>query len=196
MRLTAIALGLMLGGTFPALAQEAAAPGGPKPPGSEGIKVHGHWTIEVREPDGRLVSHREFENALYRGGRALASMMGRGVTALAWAVFLGPYPGPCTHDDGTPAPCEINEPSHPRTGHEVSKNLQVVVGTFPFDDTIKLTGSTTAAKSTSISTVYSQMLGAAAFGNVVYEFSSRDLATPVPVAAGQIIQVSVVFSFS
>jgi len=26
--------------------------------------VHGHWTIDVREPDGTLVSHNEFENAL------------------------------------------------------------------------------------------------------------------------------------
>jgi hypothetical protein len=30
----------------------------------EGIKVHGHWTIEVRNPDGKLISHTEFENAL------------------------------------------------------------------------------------------------------------------------------------
>jgi len=40
----------------------AAKPGGR---GShDGIKVHGHWTIEVRNPDGTLVSHTEFENAL------------------------------------------------------------------------------------------------------------------------------------
>lgn len=30
----------------------------------EGIKVHGHWTIEVRDPNGTLVTHREFENSL------------------------------------------------------------------------------------------------------------------------------------
>jgi hypothetical protein len=30
----------------------------------EGITVHGHWVIEVRDPDGRLVQHREFENLL------------------------------------------------------------------------------------------------------------------------------------
>src|SRR6267378_4379919 len=29
----------------------------------EGITVHGHWTIDVRNPDGTLVTHREFENA-------------------------------------------------------------------------------------------------------------------------------------
>ena len=31
---------------------------------SEGIKVHGSWTIDVLEPDGTLVSHVEFQNAL------------------------------------------------------------------------------------------------------------------------------------
>jgi len=30
----------------------------------EGIKVHGHWVIEVRNPDGRLVQRRDFENSL------------------------------------------------------------------------------------------------------------------------------------
>ena len=27
--------------------------------------MHGHWTIDVRNPDGTLVTHREFENALH-----------------------------------------------------------------------------------------------------------------------------------
>jgi hypothetical protein len=30
----------------------------------EGVTVHGHWTIEVKNPDGTLATHREFENAL------------------------------------------------------------------------------------------------------------------------------------
>jgi hypothetical protein len=34
----------------------------------EGIKVHGHWTIEVRKPNGKLISHTEFENSLIPGG--------------------------------------------------------------------------------------------------------------------------------
>src|ERR1700747_3718133 len=33
----------------------------------EGIKVHGHWTIEVRNPDGSLTRHVEFENSLDPG---------------------------------------------------------------------------------------------------------------------------------
>ena len=37
---------------------------------SEGIAVHGRWTIEVRDPDGGLVERREFDNALTRAGAA------------------------------------------------------------------------------------------------------------------------------
>jgi hypothetical protein len=34
----------------------------------EGITVHGHWVIEVRNPDGTLVTHRDFENSLTSTG--------------------------------------------------------------------------------------------------------------------------------
>jgi len=44
-----------------------AKPSAPKGQ-SEGIKVHGHWTIEVRNPDGKVVTHREFENAIAPNG--------------------------------------------------------------------------------------------------------------------------------
>ena len=51
-----------------------------KPPAKgqhEGITVHGHWTIEVRNPDGKLVSHTEFENALVQpsGAETLALLL-------------------------------------------------------------------------------------------------------------------------
>src|SRR6185295_7630881 len=127
MRITAIALGLVLGGTVPLVAQEAT----PGPP-HEGIKVHGHWTIDVREPDGRLVTHREFENALTNGQRALAGMMTHTLTAIAWEVLLGssPDPDPCSYSDGGPTPCEISEPSFPQEGAQPrSLNLQVALGT-------------------------------------------------------------------
>lgn len=47
---------------------QTAAAGVPAPKGThEGIKVHGHWTIEVRNPDGKVATHREFENSLVNG---------------------------------------------------------------------------------------------------------------------------------
>jgi hypothetical protein len=33
----------------------------------QGIKVHGHWKIVVKNPDGSVVETREFENSLYAG---------------------------------------------------------------------------------------------------------------------------------
>ncbi|MGC2832601.1 MAG: hypothetical protein WB994_23420 [Candidatus Acidiferrum sp.] len=42
----------------------------------EGIKVHGHWTIEVKNPDGTVVTHREFENSIQPTGAAyLAALL-------------------------------------------------------------------------------------------------------------------------
>jgi len=35
---------------------------------NEGIKVHGHWVLEIKNPDGSLASRHEFENSLVPGG--------------------------------------------------------------------------------------------------------------------------------
>ncbi len=73
--------------------QEAAAPG---KPGGEGIKVHGHWKFEVHDPDGKLVSTREFENSLVTplGGDQILSqlLLGQAVAA-DWAIALCPQSG-------------------------------------------------------------------------------------------------------
>lgn len=66
-----------------------------------GIKVHGNWTIEVQDPDGKLVTHREFENSLQgdpnspfngNGGGLLAGMLGRVLVPGTWVVVLSYSP--------------------------------------------------------------------------------------------------------
>ena len=72
----------------------------------EGITVHGHWTIDVKNPDGSLVSHRDFENSLTSGGKSLLTSLLLGSTVPgSWRIFLeagtgsfGPG-GPCTYTD-------------------------------------------------------------------------------------------------
>ena len=57
---------------------------------AQGIKVHGHWTIEVRDPDGTLVTYREFENSLTAaGGQFLAALMG-GTTTIVDSYGVHP----------------------------------------------------------------------------------------------------------
>ena len=55
----------------PVAARPAAKPAGeaekaptPSKPGSEGIKIHGHWVLVVKNPDGKVVERREFDNSL------------------------------------------------------------------------------------------------------------------------------------
>jgi len=72
----------------------------PTKPGQEGIKVHGHWVIDVRNPDGSLAQHREFENSLVNGGtQVLSQMLAGAVVPGNWAVLLGPSSGngPCSN---------------------------------------------------------------------------------------------------
>jgi len=44
----------------------------PSKPGGEGIKVHGHWIMDVKNPDGTLVRHLDFHNSLVTVGITLS----------------------------------------------------------------------------------------------------------------------------
>lgn len=55
----------------------------------EGITVHGHWVIEVKNPDGKVVSHTEFENALQSFGQViLADLLSNQYVQGGWSVEL------------------------------------------------------------------------------------------------------------
>ena len=96
----------------------SAATGEPAPKGAhEGIKVHGHWTIEVRNPDGTLAARREFENSLssgltlagdaVSGGSSLLSAIitGQALTPVTWGILLeGPNFGTSSSTTGAPCP--------------------------------------------------------------------------------------------
>jgi len=102
----------------PMAAQTETAAGESKPAksGQEGIKVHGHWVIDVRNPDGSLAQHREFENSLTLNGTyVLAALLSGSAVPGNWAVLLGPASGngPCTNSytasgvSGTSEICEV-----------------------------------------------------------------------------------------
>ncbi len=76
-----------------------AAKAGPSKGGNrEGIKVHGHWVIEVKNPDGTVTARREFENSLVisgglsDGAALLAGLLGRVVTPGGWVITLANTP--------------------------------------------------------------------------------------------------------
>jgi hypothetical protein len=50
----------------------------PDKPGSIGIKVHGHWVMDIKNPDGTLVKHLDFQNSLTTGGGTTSSSFSTG----------------------------------------------------------------------------------------------------------------------
>jgi hypothetical protein len=57
---------------------------------TEGIAVHGRWIIDVRNPDGTLVSHQDFENALdpIEGADILTGVLSGEYTPVGFFVAL------------------------------------------------------------------------------------------------------------
>ncbi|MEW6684218.1 MAG: hypothetical protein AB1451_15075 [Nitrospirota bacterium] len=166
----------------------------------EGIKVHGHWVIEVRNPDGKLVERRDFENALTQYGQIyLADFLRRSSTPGSWAilVFDGLCPG------GSTAVCVILESgaSYPAIAPVTFPNLQVSGG----PGSLVLSGSLTASAAGNVTDVAAQVgrCGPDAApqncgSGFLYgqPFTSRQVSPPVPVQQGQIVQITVTISFS
>jgi hypothetical protein len=175
----ALAVGLLMALTTVGTAQEKPG-GGP----TEGIKVHGHWTIEVREPDGTLVSRREFENSLQGAGPTiLAELLAKVGTISYWKISMPD--NLCRRGTGAPDWCEVVEPGTPPTGDlkqfpnltvSISGNGTLLSGSFTADFDGQITRVATAV--------------------VTRIFSAATLTAPVPVSAGQVVQVKVIFSFS
>jgi hypothetical protein len=185
--------------------------GGP----GEGIQVHGHWTIEVREPDGSVARRSEFQNALHSGGRQiLASLLGRGGSIGLWRlIVIGNASAnfPCQQPVGTPNSCIIAEPLDNTSGNNVFKvapnNLMVMPGS-PDASKTHLSGSFIVQRDGNISrvetfqplvclpTVAPASCGPGGSGVLSITFTLTDLASPVPVVTGQQVLVSVTFSFS
>jgi hypothetical protein len=167
---------------------------------SEGIKVHGQWLIEVRNPDGTLAQRQEFNNALHSGGIHLTSLLSRASGMGFWEVAVyDSQQSPCL--GGTRFPeCEIVEPNISFTGTNVFKTLSVSTQ-GPNNNQLVLQGTATALVDGRISQVYSNF-GTCPGGTglcsgvLALPFTSHSLSTPIPVVAGQIIQVRVVISFA
>jgi hypothetical protein len=180
--------------------QPVARAGSDTPPAggpSEAIKVHGHWTIDILNPDGSLVSHHEFENALTNGFGAstfLNGVLSRSKRVGKWQVALGGSPA-CYPNN---APCWIVEPGTPIEGGVLSATTPT---TGPNAGKFVLSGSTTAPRAAQISVVQTQTDDCpAAVGSTCtagsFGFTQKVLTAPIDLAEGQIIQVTVVISFS
>lgn len=196
----------------PALAgAQAPAPGGgPR----EGITVHGHWEIEVRNPDGTVATRTEFENALVAGSAVLSQLMQGRLVPGRWTVAIS---GVCGTGSNV---CFLIPPGSAATpSGDLSETLSVIdqgatmqlSGSFaaPFDGSIWSVATTLVGCRGSVPPAPDQCLptlgmnsgltGAfittSTAGAVVMPFTATTLS-PIVVTAGQIVQVRVTISFS
>jgi hypothetical protein len=186
----AVAMLALVLGSQPAA--RAASDGPPAGAQSEGIKVHGQWTIDIRNTDGSLASHHEFKNALDSfGATALAQMLGRQTVTGVWGVSLWQIA------------CVIGEVGS--TDPEAQfKTLTVTVPTAgPNAGKLVLSGNATAEADgdiaqvgTGIGLCGANTAPAACTRFRDIPFTAHNFPSPIVVLAGQIIQVTVVISFS
>lgn len=186
---------VILGVLLPAFARPSLAQGP-----QEGIKVHGHWVIDVRNPDGTLASHTEFENALKPGGAGLlATLLSREASAVrGWTVVIGPGNGAFGLEnqfDGSARIFEAALGDHYGPANSTNRFGTLVVGRVL--NAVILKGTATAVANGEINRVATELgLGYANGNGLNDDFSGTSLPTAVALSAGQIIQVSVELSFS
>lgn len=171
------------------------------------VKVHGSWTIEVRDASGTTVSRTQFENALEtKGATILANILSRTWSTGLWSVGLQGNPGPClSGTSGTG--CSVAEAADGRLQGYISKTLTVSAPTTGTNaNKLVLSGTALAQEESDISSVNTAQSPCRAneppsnpcpIGDVTggEPFSFADLPTPVHVVTGQQILVTVVFTF-
>lgn len=139
----------------PGLEAVSAAGNAPRGTPQEGIKVHGRWTIEVRNPDGSLAERREFENALtLSGADRLASVLARALSVGGWKITLSGTNSPFVDEGGNPIYAEIVEPSYAGTFNSCFKTLTVTKpASGPDQNKLLLSGTATAQRNGTIELV-------------------------------------------
>jgi len=204
-------------------------------PGHEGIKVHGHWKLEVHNPDGTFVKKEEFENSLVTpgGGDLFLSTLLNGSLVIAyWNVVVGSSTatsglcgnGACliytTYTQASQywSSCSGSTPGYCNPG----LTTQIIGGGSlsggagaPAPFAFQLMGSVTPASAGTITNVSTAAGGCTnapplTYGATQclvatgippgtpqrYSVTSTTLPTPLTLAAGQVLTVTVTISFS
>jgi hypothetical protein len=112
-----------------AAAAQATAPAAEAPRGTgEGIKVYGQWTIEIRNRDGSVARHVEFENALSATGPgALAGLLSGNLVPGSWGLIIGGTSSPCSSGK-TLGGCAIVQAASGQTKYRLFSPCATTVG--------------------------------------------------------------------
>lgn len=183
--------------TAVATVEEHDAPVPPSSPDKVHVKVHGHWIIDVKDKDGKIVQHRDFQNSLTDyGKRSISQILAGTLEGSFFAIelrksnanlSLGISPGSCL---GSPVSCGRN----------------LVIDTDHLAAGLTLTGSVTASQDIVMDAAVSMIVMGdttktpaqwyAEGGYIILDFTSAPLTPVLTVLAGQTVYVQVAISFS
>ncbi len=173
-----------------------------------GIGVRGHWTIEVRNPDGGLARREEFDNALENQGSILVNLLTGYRHLASWQIMitapalargaLSMIEPDATHPIGT-----VNVFDNATTSS--SDTYSLVVTRFDTSDvpsvpTVRLSGTAVAIESASFSHVYSSLslckdASCPAGQTTGGPLSKHVMPQPLPIVKGQQLLITVEFTF-
>ena len=174
---------------------------------TESIAVHGHWTIEVRNPDGTLVECRNFENALTSTGPwRLADILSRQKSVGGWKIGAGAQDdseSPFMEPPASGRDCDVREPAYSSTQPWVFNNLTVSAPSSGDNaHKVVLSGTAIAQRdgkinkvSTGLWVLDSSLPPSGTYSGGGYTFTLSNVAD-VNVSAGQSITFTVVIGFS
>ena len=179
----------------------------PEPIASDGIQVHGHWTVTVTNPDGTLDAVHEFDNDLTEQGMILLTALlegtatintgGVGVYTNGWAINL-------VENDQSTWDFHCIESGSPWMGNT---NVVRDLPTQQTDPALRIIADcTVAGVGTSDISIIEVGTMAALNEDIAFEYGSTNVLgtfslteaviNPIPVKDAQRISVNVEISFS
>lgn len=181
-----------------------AAPAADSDDGStDGITVHGHWRLDVMNADGTLDQTVEFENALTNdGAQFLERLLVEKVIIDGFHISIDDL------DDGS-GPCAVGLDSYECgeiamvTDDELTADGLTLAANFSVSNAVEIGLVSTLISFCRVELSSDCTDPLSPRGPVFDTFTSKlatddptDTFEPIPVTAGQIVQVTVVISFS
>jgi hypothetical protein len=191
------------------------SPSTPQQPGSEGIKIHGHWIMDVKNPDGSITEHRDFENALIPsgGGTVLAHLLlGTLVPQSFYVSLSGPGKTALLYPTGQNCPAlnpSLTDCALTLTQDSLGGTSVVLKGTYVPSAAVTLTtvltqigtcpqiapGPDSVSPAVCQATTTGIIPGSGGAGVGIYQFTGATIPD-LAIAAGQSLAVTVTISFS
>ena len=162
----------------------------------DGIKAHGEYEIEVRDPDGTLVAKRAVPNTVTASGKSrIAQALFGGGAPSVWMLRLLGTPAPCT---GGPSACVMTfgnatYTTHSPTQQTLSKTLagRTIVFSASYLASVPSNSSAAGGKITGV-----DLHPTKPPANMNYTFSSATVSPGVAYTKGQTINVTYTISIN